>query len=259
MAADTLLVMYDWIKFILLYFWWTFILVYLLVVKLKWKKWPMDVIILEKRGSNIIRTNERAGLRYDAGEGVHKYQLQKCGHTIPVYNYEWILHTIAQHTNIFERFVNLIRGCSGTLMLFRYGSKQYKPIVVKTKEGLKKKWVEMKDKNGDAILSWHYKQIDPRDKLSLLNFEVVDWDNMNFMVQEQRASAERRKKKSDMILQILVPLAIIAMTTVLAIVIVYMAFDKAPGLTASVSQPQPQQPAQVPNIPIISDIMPPGS
>jgi len=256
---STFIETFDIVKTIFLYGWPFFILIWLFALKIRWKNWPVDVVIIEKRGDNLIKTNDRAGKYTDPYTKVTGYRLQKSKDSIPVVNYDWVLHNVPLATTFFERIVNIIRPNIGTLFFFRYGSKQYKPIKIGEGKDVKEVFQEMKDKEGNLIYTKIYQQFDPRDKLGALDFEVVDWDNMNFMVQEQRASMERRQKKGEFLKQILIPLGIIAVAALVCIIMIKFSYDYAiqmkntnPGSYA----PPQNTPAEAPNIPVISDLIP---
>ena len=245
---DAILLLWDIVR----YGWIFFVIIWLVICKIRWKKYPIEAIIIEKRGSNLIKTNDRCGKYVDKYTNITGYRLQKSKDTMPVINFEWMLHSNTVPTNIFEKLVSLLRPTAGTILFFRYGTKQYKPIEVMEKGKLKKGYRELKDKEGKSIIQNLYEQLDPRDKLKMLNFEVVDWDNMNFMVQEQRASAERRKKSSDFWKQILIPGMIIAGAVIFAIVAMKFGYDRSVAFTPATEN----EIATSPNIPIISDVIP---
>jgi len=204
----------------------------------RWRAHPLEAIILEKRGENLIKTNDMIGRKFDKDAGIHFYQFKKSKDTAPICNFDWILHNKLEHTNILERLINLLRGSMGTLFFFRYGSKQYKPINIDVNgKSAKKKLVPVKDKNGQYVYMYQYKQFDPRvektlngNTLGMLDFEVVDWDNINFMVQEQRATQERRRKKGDRFMQIIIPITIIAAAVVISIFILKFSYDAGQDL-----------------------------
>jgi len=239
---------------------WPFmILIWLFVLKSVYKKWPIEAVIIEKRGSNLIKTNDRVGRDYDDASGVTCYKLQKSKDTIPVYNYDWVLHNVAIPTTFFERLVNILRGNIGTIFLFRYGSKQYKPINIIEKETNKIGYEEVKDEKGNPVWIQVYQQFDPRDKLGALDFEVVDWDNMNFMVQEQRAAILRRQSSKELWKQIIIPALIIGGAVVVSIFLLY--FSNAKGTELMNAGPRTVQPTQneiatQPNIPVIGGLVP---
>jgi hypothetical protein len=241
-------------KFILIWFWWAIILLYVGYCKVKWKNWPIEAVVIEKRGNNLIKSNDRAGRYKDPYTGMIKYRLLKAGDSILVPNYDHVLHNVANHTNFFERFVNLVRGNSGTIFLFRYGSKQYKPLKVGS--GGKIEYEEIKDKGGNPIIINRYIFTDPRRQLQALDFEVVDWDNMNQMVQEWQATHERRKKKSDFWKQIVIPAMILGVTAIVCIVMIKFGYDYAINMKSSPVQNTAQPKAEAPNIPVISDVIP---
>jgi len=218
--------LWDSLYMFLFYTWPFLLLAILFILKKKWKAFPIDAVIIEKRGENLIKTNDRIGRTFDKLTNMTAYRFSKSRDTIPVLNYEWVLHNKAQNTNFLEKVINFIRGNEGTVFLFRYGSKQYKPINVTEVDGGKKpKLVPIKDNKGKTVFSYQYSQYDPRWVLGSLNFDVIDWDNMNFMVQEQRASMERRKRKTDRMLQYLIPITIIAASVVVSIFILKFSLD----------------------------------
>ena len=245
--------------FYLILFWgWPFILLaWIFILKFMWKKWPVDVIIIEKRGENLIKTNDRAGKYVDPYTGMTGYILRKPKDKIPIVNYEWVLHNVVVHTTIFDRLVNLIRPTAGTIFFFRYGSKQYKPIIITQNNKIIKTFEEIKSKDGKPIYNNVYQQFDPRKVLGALDFEVVDWDNMNFMVQEQRASFERRRKKGEFLKQILIPLGALVIAALVCIMMIKFSYDWAVGMRGMTAlTPTESQPATVPDIPFIKHILP---
>jgi len=255
-AVDTIFAFIDTFLAIIFYGWPFILTILIVIMKLKWRAWPVEAIIIEKRGSNLIKTNDRAGRYVDPYTGDTGYKLQKTGDTVPVLNYDWVLHNISAPTTIFDRIVNLLRGNIGTIFLFKYGSRQYKPVSIKENGKSKIVYQEVKDDKGNSIWINVYQPFDPRDKMGALDFEVVDWDNMNFMVNEQRASIMRRQKKSEFLMKYVIPLAIIGASVIVCIIMMKFSYD------ASVNMPSPsaatvvQGPATVPNIPIISSVMP---
>jgi len=236
--------------------WWLFICAWLFYLKVRWENWPLDAVIIEKRGNNLIRTNDRAGKYTDAYTNITGYRLMKAKDTIPVVNFEWILHYSFKPTNIFERFVHILRGDSGSIFFFKYGTKQYKPIYIKNNKERKRILQEIKDKEGNPIFINIYEQFDPRKHLGALDFEVVDWDNMNFMIQEQRASIMRRQKQGEWVKQILIPMVIIGASVILSIVMIKYGYDYAINLKSSSSINPVEEKATTPNIPFIGDIIP---
>jgi len=254
--AETIFGFVDVGIFILKWFWWVILLLIIFINKLVWKTWVMEVIIIEKRGDNLVKTNDRAR-KYVDSSGLVKYQLMKSKDTLPVINFNWVVHNNTVHTNFFERYINLLRPTVGTIFLFRYGSKQYKPINIKTKDGLKTEWKEIKDSSGQSLFINIYEQIDPRDKLKSLDFEVVDWDNMNFMVQEQRSSVERRKNNREKWMQIILPLSAIVLSAFVIIFMWYYGYQVFLDLKGTTAAPVTTPKADPnPNIPIIGNLVP---
>jgi len=254
---DTVFSWISTIQLVLLYGWPFIILLWIGFLKLKWKNWPVDVVIIEKRGSNLVKTNDRAGKYIDPYSGIIGYKLQKAKDTFPVINYDWVMHNVTVHNTLFDRFVNLIRGNIGTLFLFRYGSKQYKPVLIKVNGKRRQILKELKNPDGSTKIIRIYEQLDPRKYLGTLDFEVIDWDNMNFMIQEQRASIMRRQKKTEFMKQILIPLVTIIAVALVCIIMIKFSYDYAVGMR-TIQNPTPSKPATVPNIPVISDVVPGG-
>jgi len=239
----------------LIVFWgWPFILLALLIfLKIKWKGWPVEAIIIEKRGNNLIKTNDRTGRYQDKYSGLTGYKLQKSKDNLPTLNYDWVLHNSPKFTTIFDRIVHLLRGDVGTAFFFKYGAKQYKPIWITMNNQRKQILKEVKDKNGNPVMIQIYEQFDPRRHLGALDFQVIDWDNMNFMVQEQRASFERRQRKKDFLKQVLIPLAALVVVGLVCIMMIKFSYDYAIALSQS-TPPKPA--AETPDIPIVSDLIP---
>lgn len=253
-VADVIFEYISLFQTILLYGWPFILLIIIIAFKIKWRNWPVEVIIIEKRGNNLIKTNDRAGKYVDNYTGLTGYRLQKNKETIPIVNYEWVMHNVAKHTTIFDRFVHLLRGDIGTLFLFKYGAKQYKPIWITQNSQRKEVLKEIRDANNQPILISIYEQFDPRKHLGALDFQVIDWDNMNFLVQEQRASFERRQKKKDFLKQVLIPLAALVIVGLVCIIMIKFSYDYAIAMKgATVTAP-----AKSPDIPIISNIIPPA-
>ncbi len=216
---------------VLFYAWPFVLLVALFILRRRWKAYPLEAIIIEKRIDNLVKTNDRIGKMEDKSTGMSSYRFSKSKETIPVLNYEFILHNKNKNTNFLEKIINLIRTNEGTVFLFKYGSKQYKPITISLKKGgEKQKLVPVKDKKGNLIYTYRYEQFDPRYILGVLDFDVIDWDNMNFMVQEQRASVERRTKKKDRLMQVIIPITIIAASLIIGIFIIKFSSDTGQSL-----------------------------
>jgi len=226
------------LKLILMYGWPFILLIVLFIARMRWKKYPIEAVIIEQRGDNLIETNDRVGKFIDAGSDMTFYKLKKTKDSIPVYNYDWVLHNRVVPTNLLERLINILQGSMGTIFLYRYGSKQYKPINITNGSGTKQQLVASKDKEGNPIYTWQYAQFDPRWVLGTLDFEVIDWDNMNFMVQEQRASTIRRQKKGEFWKQTLIPVMIIAASVLVALFILKFSFDAGRDLRAGTNVQQ---------------------
>jgi hypothetical protein len=222
------------------------LLIWLFIMKKIWGRHPIEAIIIERRGDNLIKTNDRLGKFDNLKEGdVVCYKFKKTKDTIPVADYDWIMHNVFVPGNIFERFVNLLRGNLGTIFLFRYGSKQYKPIKISEKNKEDIKFEKIKDKKGNDIWTYHYEPINFVNQLGHLEFMVVDWDNINFMVQEQRASVLRRQKRGEFLKGIILPLAILGICGLVGILAMKFSLDYGRELRvgyAPPSEPTPEKP-----------------
>jgi len=240
MAAESYIIQaFDIVATIFLWTWWVFLIGGLWFMKKNYEKYPVDVVIIEKRGENLTKTNERAGRVFEKDTQISKYRLKKCGDTMPVYNFDWMLHNGDKPMSFFEKMVMFLRPTIGTVFLFKYGSKQYKPINVGQKDGTENvlKLKELKNVDGTSLFKYEYAQFDPRWVLGLLDFEVVDWDNMNFMVQEQRASIMRRAGGLDWLKTLAVPAMLIAGTVIVALFILKFSSEAGASLKAGGGQP----------------------
>jgi hypothetical protein len=258
-GGDTFLLVIDYIIFFLKWFWWLILIGWVIIMKMRMKNWPMEAVIIEKRGENLIKTNDRAGRYVDPYTGVTGYKLQKSKDTIPIIGYDWVLHNVTVNNTLLERFINLLRGNAGTIFLFRYGSRQYKPVKVNINGKSEIKYQEIKNDKGESVFIQVYQPFDPRDKLGALDFEVVDWDNMNFMVQEQRASIMRRQKSGDWIKNLAIPLVIIGASALVSLLMIKFGFDYATNMmNQKPTQTEAPQPATPPKVPIIGNLVTPG-
>ena len=238
---------------------WPIILIGIMwATKVRLSKFPLDVVIIEKRDDNLIKTNDRAGRYKDPYTGMIGYRLLKAKDNIPVVNYDYVMHNVVNTTNIFDKILKMLRPDIGTVFFFRYGSKQYKPLKIIQAKGINTKLEEIKGKDGNSKLINVYQQFDPRNKLGALDFEIVDWDNMNFIVSENAISLDRRKKKSDWMKTIAIPAMIIAGAVLVSIVMMKFSMDHSGTLSSSsgVVTPVVNAPATVPDIPGISNILP---
>jgi len=64
-AASYIVQAFDIVGTIFLWTWWIFIIGGLFLMKKKYKEYPIDVVVIEKRGDNFIKTNERAGRKFN--------------------------------------------------------------------------------------------------------------------------------------------------------------------------------------------------
>lgn len=235
--AETFVSVLSTLWTVFIWSWWLILIITLFIVKRRWSKFPIDAVIIEQRGDNLIRTNDRLGRWYDKFGDIHSYKLQKTKETIPVFNFDWILYSAAVPTNFLERIINFLRPTIGTAFLYRYGSKQYKPININNKKTNKLQLKEVKSKDGSKLYTYQYGQFDPRWVLGNLDFEVVDWDNINFMVQEQRASVLRRQKKGELWKTIAIPAMIIAGAVIVSIIMMKYSVDVGRDLRGGAGQP----------------------
>lgn len=170
--------------------WWLIPLLVTYFYRRALMKYPIDAIIYEKRGENLVKTNDMAG-RFDSPVACYRLKISK--DTIQIPQYDWVLQCMHKPTNLFEKLANLLVGRIGSITLFKYSSKQYKPIDVKIDDTkVKQVFKEVKDKDGQPVYIQVYEYINPKQSLSKLNFEVIDWDDINHMTQELRAIALRR-------------------------------------------------------------------
>ena len=255
---NTLMTIWEVVKWT----WWIFFIGWIFYLKVRWKSYPLEVIIIEKRGDNLIKTNDGIGKYNDKFTNVTGYKLLKAKETMPVLNFEWILHNSYKSMNFLEKFLSILRTDIGTVFLFKYGTKQYKPIEIKVNGKVKMINQPIKDKDGNEVMVNVYEQIDPRNHLGAIDFEVVDWDNMNFMTQEQRASILRREKSGNFMTKFAVPIIIIVCAVIVSIVMMKFSMDQSAALRNSgacnpiQNQATENTPATVPNIPVISDLIP---
>ncbi len=255
-VTDTIIQFFDILWLIIRYGWWVILLVTFLVIRKINSKYPIEAVIIEKRGNNYIKTNDRVGKYEDKFTGLVGYKFMKSKETIPVLDFDWIMHNSRKDLGIIDKLYNRIFPVAGTAFFYKYGSRQYKPIKIGEDPYAKTEWEEVKDENGNPVVVSIIKQLDARNGLSGLNFEVVDWDNMNFMVQEQRASIERRKKAGEIWKQILIPALIIGGAAVVSIVMLKFAYDFSLNMKGSGVPNSPSSNLTNPNIPIIGDLLP---
>lgn len=246
-----------WIQTFFVYVgWWLVPLVILFGYRKQLSKYPIQVIIYEKRGDNIIMTNDVAGRFNDP---VNCYKLKMTKDSIPIPEYDWILQYMYKPTNVLEKFANLLSGKIGSITLFKYSSKQYKPIHVRMPNGkMEKKFREMKDKDGNTIYTHVYEFIKPTNALTKLDFEVIDWDDINHMTQELRAIALRRSPVQKFLERYGGMIGLIIGFMALIFAGYYYVELLKDGGNKFVSQTQgaakTNAPAEVPNIPLIGDL-----
>jgi hypothetical protein len=200
--------------------WWVLPLLFLFVLRSRYKKYPIECVIYEKRGENLVHTRDMAG-RFT--HPVTCYRLKTAKDSVPIPDYDWILQCMYKPTNIFEKIQNLLCGRVGTITLFKYGSKQYKPIRVKIGDKTVRKFQEIKDKKGNAVYGYHYVPVNVKQSMSQLNFDVIDWDDINHLTQELRAIAMRRSPAKAWIEKwgTMVGIGVIGMVIIITVVMGY--------------------------------------
>lgn len=245
--------------------WWLVPIISIFFYKSRLKKYPIEVTIYEKRGNDLIYTNDLAG-RFSTP--LNEYRLKLSKDSIPIPEYDWVLQCMRKPNTLFEKFTNMLSGKIGHITLFKYGSKQYKPIRVKMSDGsFKQVFKPIRDKNGNEVFIKVYEVIDPRKSLSKLDFEVIDWDDANHLTQELRAIALRRSPVLKFLEKYGGWIAIMAGALMLIIGGYYYkemiidAGSKAATLQCKLPTNEattPNQPATTSNIPIIGGLLPTG-
>jgi len=233
--------------FIAYFSWWIIPIFLLIVGKVKWNKYPIEAIIIEKRGDNIIKVNDRIGRWFDKETGFTRYRLQKMGDVIDVIPFENVLHSIYKPTNIFEWLVNKLRPTAGTVHLLKYGSKQYKPVkITRGEETHTTGFQTIKDKEGKEILVERVLPFDIRNYLGVLNFDVIDWDDVNCTLSEIEASRLRRLAKYESWAKFVIPVAMIAVVGVLCIIFIYLSYNISMETCQIAAQQVEEEPMQAP-------------
>lgn len=224
---------YVWL-FIQYVSWWLIPLFFLFRAKTVWSRYPIEVIILEKRGEGFIKSNDRAGKWEDPGTGHTVYRLLKSNDVIDVLPFDTILHNAIKDTNILEKLVNKLRLTIGTVHLLKYGSKQYKPIKVgsgvdgrmaEDEQGNILAVQEMKDSNGQTIYIKKVVPFDITEHLGVIDFQIIDWDDVNTTLNEIENSRVRRIAKWDTWAKFLLPLAILGVAAIVCIITIYLTYD----------------------------------
>jgi len=254
MAWYTQSLHYLWI-FIAYFSWWVIPVMSLLVAKVKWGKWPIEAIILERRGDNIVKVNDRIGRRYNKQTGHTHYILQKMGDIIDVIPFETMLHCTVKPTNFPEWFVNKLRPTVGCVHLLKYGSKQYKPIkVISSDKGLMAQdengnfiaVKEMLDAEGKTVYHQNLQPFDIRDHLGVMDFQVIDWDDVNTTLNEIENSRLRRLAKFESWAKFTVPIAIIAVVGIICVIFLYLTYDAQMQFCQSAAPATPEEPMKAP-------------
>jgi len=233
----------------------------LLYYKKKLTLFPVAALILERRDDNLIMKTDRIGrVRVD---GIWKWKFRKTKETIPNPDYGWLVHGTYTPTNFFEKLANWFSQPSGFMYFYKYGSQQYKPIKVNlgdtdksNKKNFKTVFRPILNEKGEKVYIKKIMQISPK-KMVVPEFDVIDWDNMNFIVQEHAASDERRKKKDDFMKKVLIPMVTIAVAAIVLIIAMYFAVQLVQFGAGSVGSAAPVAQAEVgAGIPVIGGMMP---
>lgn len=233
MAVANELLSYLYI-FIVYFSWWVIPILGIVIAKVRWSRWPIEAIIVERRGDNLILTNDRIGKREDPASGHTTYRLLKMKDVIDVLPFDTILHKAHKNTNLLETIVSKLRPTIGCVHLLKYGSKQYKPIKISASDkGLLAQdengnfipVKEMLDSNGNAIYHENLIPFDIRNYLGVIDFQVIDWDDVNTTLNEIENSRLRRIAKWDSWAKFLLPVAIIGVAGVIAIIVIYLTYD----------------------------------
>lgn len=204
--------------FFVYFAWWVLPILFIFIYKKRLAKYPIDVVIYEKRGEHIIKTNDVAG-RFS--NPINCYKLKMSKDSIPIPQYDWVLQCSHKPTNLFEKFASMLSGRIGSITLFKYSSKQYKPIKVKMPTGqFRTAFREVKDNKGQPMWVQVYEPLNVNSSMSKLDFEVIDWDDINHMTQELRAIALRRSPVADFITKY-GPIAALALAVVALIIAGY--------------------------------------
>ena len=233
----------------------------LLYYKKKLTLFPIAAIILERRDNNLIMKTDRIGrVRID---GIWKYKFRKSKETIPNPDYDWIVSGTYTPTNFFEKIAKMVSSPVGFAYFYKYGSQQYKPVDIKLnditssdKKNFKTVFRPILNEKGEKVYIKKIMQISPK-KMVVPEFDVIDWDNMNFIVQEHAASDERRKKKDDFMKKVLIPMVTIAVAAIVLIIAMYFAVQLVQFGAGSVGSAAPVAQAEVgAGIPVIGGMMP---
>jgi len=236
----------------------------LLYYKKKLKLYPIAAIIIERRDNNLIMRTDRIGRVREFG--IWKYRFRKAKETIPNPDYNWIVNGTYTPTNFFEKIAFKFDTPVGFAYFYKYGSQQYKPVKIKLrdKEGkitgnFKTAFKPIRDAHGNKVFIKQIVQINPFEKMSVPDFEIVDWDNMNFIVQEHENTEARRKKKDDFYKRILIPALIIGAAVVVLIVAMYFSVQLvqfgASHMSGAASATA-KEPIKGVNVPVIGGLMP---
>lgn len=220
--------------FMVYFSWWVIPVFSIVVAKVRWSRWPIEAIVIERRGDNLIVTNDRIGKKEDQATGHTTYKLLKMKDTIDVLPFDTILHKSHKNTNLLEILISKLRPTIGVVHLLKYGSKQYKPIKISSSEkGLLAQdehgnyipVKEMLDENGKQIYHENLIPFDIRNYLGVIEFQIIDWDDVNTTLNEIENSRLRRIAKWDSWAKFLLPIAIVAIAGVISIIVIYLTYD----------------------------------
>ncbi len=199
-----------------------------------WSRYPIEALILEKRGESYIITNDRCGKRFDQNTGHTTYQLQKRRDVIDVLPFKTIMAKKHVNTNFLETLISKLRPTEGVVTLLNYGSKQYKPVnITQNDTGLRVEDEQgnifaveaVRDNNGNVVYQEKMKPFDLREQLPEVNFEIIDWDDVNTTLNEMENSYKRRIAARETWAKFLMPLALIGVVAIVCIVMLYLTYS----------------------------------
>ena len=87
------------------------------------QKYPIEAVIVERRGNNHVKTNDRVGKYVDKLTSLTGYKFMKSKDSIPVVDFDWIMHNARQDLGILDKLYNKLVPNAGTAMFYKYGSK----------------------------------------------------------------------------------------------------------------------------------------
>lgn len=239
------------------------LVVALFAYKKRLKLFPIAAIVIERRDNNLVIKTDRIGRVNEAG--IWKYKFRKSKETIPNPDYNQIVNGTYTPSNLFEKIAFMLDAPIGFAFFYKYGSQQYKPVRIRLKdaegnqtEQFKTVFKPTRDEYGNKVYVKQTVQISPFSKMVIPEFDIIDWDNMNFIVQEHENTDNRRKKKEDFMKKILIPAMIIGVAAVIFIVAMYFASQLVQFGASQISGVAPVAGGNVTGagVPILGGMMP---